>query len=190
MLLSGMSEFMSGSPQFRIAESSDETAPAYVFYEQADLDDDLAQVVSARETRRQVRTFDSVRVVNESDIVFSLISGQASIVGRVHDGYLLTQNYVKIVPSAAINPRYLVYLLNEGSHIRRQLRLGLQGSQVLKYTIKQLNTLNLPTLPQIEKQELVGNLYFDQLHLSALQHRVAENMTSLVFAAMRRAVEQ
>ena len=172
MLLSGMSDFMSGSPQFRIAESSDETAPAYVFYEQADLDDDLAQVVSARETRRQVRTFDSVRVVNESD------------------GYLLTQNYVKIVPSAAINPRYLVYLLNEGSHIRRQLRLGLQGSQVLKYTIKQLNTLNLPTLPQIEKQELVGNLYFDQLHLGALQHRVAENMTSLVFAAMGRAVEQ
>ena len=181
---------ISGSPQFRILESSDENAPVYVFYEQGDLEEDLARIESDCGTRRRFRTFDDVRVVHDGEVVFSLISGRASIVRRTHEGFLLTQNYVTIVPSKTINPHYLVYLLNESPQIRRQLRVGLQGSQVLKYTIRQLKFLSLAALPTMHKQELIGSLYFDQLHLTALKHRSAENATTLVLCSMREVVER
>ncbi|RBP65322.1 hypothetical protein DES36_10759 [Alkalibaculum bacchi] len=45
--------------------------------------------------------------------------------------------------------------------------MGLQGSRVLKYTLKQVKELELPDLPAIEKQELIGELYFNQLRLEA-----------------------
>lgn len=98
-----------------------------------------------------------------------------------------TQNFVKITPSSSVDVRYFVYLLNENDDIRRQLLKGQQGSKVLKYTIKQLSDLFIPDLPPLEMQQIIGELYFNQLKLSALKRHQSVLETKLVMGKIRRA---
>lgn len=181
--------FFSGSPQFRITEVWDETAPVFTYYSQNDLEDDRSGVVSGVTERKQVRTRDAVHTLSAGDVVFSLITGQAAMVGTGHAGFLYTQNYIKMIPCQRLNKRFLVYLLNEDRFIRKQLAMGLQGSAVLKYTLQQLKVLVLGELPALEQQEIIGTVYFNQLRLRALKHRVAELEMDICLAALAEASE-
>ena len=82
---------------------------------------------------------------------------------------------------------YLVYLLNEDQSIKKQFLIGMQGSQVLKYTLKQVKGLKLPKCPSIEKQQMIGELYFNQLRLQALRNRVANSETTILLAKLKEA---
>lgn len=175
-----MVDFAGGSPQSRITENFDEQAPLYIFYSQTDLSDDLVGIVSPDNENKQIRTSDKVNTLCAQDVIFSLTSGTASMVREVHKNYLYTQNYVKLDPKDNIDSKYLVYLLNEDKTIRKQLMMGLQGSQVLKYTMKQLKELEIPKPPSIEKQKRIGDVYFKQLRLQALRKRVAESETVIL----------
>lgn len=185
--LSGVVEFVSGSPQFRITEVFDVNAPLYTYYGQSDLDDDLVDIVSANVDNRQVRTQDKVNTLCTGDVVFSLISGTSTIVRKVHEGYLYTQNYVKLIPNEKVDSKYLVYLLNEDKSIKKQFMMGLQGSQVLKYTLKQVKELELPELPSTRKQQMIGEVYFNQLRLQALRNRAANSETTILLAKLEEA---
>lgn len=185
--LSEVVEFVSGSPQFRITEVFDTNAPLYTYYGQLDLADDLVDIVSSNVDNKQVRTQDKVNTLCTGDVVFSLISGVSTIVRKAHEGYLYTQNYVKLIPNENVDPQYLVYLLNENKLIKKQFLRGLQGSQVLKYTLKQLKALRLPELPSIEKQQMIGQVYFNQLRLQALRNRVANAETTILLAKLEGA---
>ncbi|WP_433945490.1 restriction endonuclease subunit M [Paenibacillus sp. SN-8-1] len=182
-------EFVSGSPQFRIQEVSDNTAPLYIYYGQPDLEADLAGIDSNSEGK-QVRTFDKVNTLCQGDVVFSLISGKSTIVSEKHRGYLYTQNYVKLVTGNKIDPKYLVFLLNEEQSIKRQFQMGLQGSQVLKYTLKQVKELELPSLPTMDRQRMIGKLYFNQLRLEALRIRAARLENTIITEKLRRAIHK
>ena len=171
--------FVSGSPQFRIKESFDKKAPLYHFYNQMNLSDDLIGFHTMDDEGKRIHTSDKVSLLKTGDIVYSLISGTAAIVGKFHNNYLYTQNYVKLIPGHEIVAEYLVYLLNEDKSIRKQYAEGLQGSQVLKYTLKQVKELNIYQLPLIEKQNLAGDVYLKQLRLQALKKRVAESETMI-----------
>jgi hypothetical protein len=173
-------ELNSGTPQFRIKESPDSDAPAYFFFGQPEMEDDLAGVETHSGSRKQIRTSDNVSTLKSGDLVFSLISGKATIVRSSHNGYMYTQNYVKLVPTPALDAKYLVYMFNENTDIRRQLQSGQQGSVTLKFTIRQLSDLIFPTLPPIEKQRIIGELYFNQLKLAALKKRVAMTESILI----------
>lgn len=185
VLLNEVVSFVSGTPQFRIAESADATAPTYFYYGQADLIEDLKGILSLGATRKMLRTSDDVVTTAAGDVIFSLLSGTAAIVQPEHDGYLLTQNYVKLVPSDAFDKRYLAYLLNEDRRVRRQLRVGCQGSITLKYTLGQVKGLRLPSLPSLGKQGLIGELYMSQLRLDACRKRAADLETMLVLGTIR-----
>lgn len=180
-------EFVSGSPQFRIKAAPDDTAPLYTYYGQPDLEADLVGMDSNGVDRKQVRTLDKVNTLCQGDVVFSLISGKSTIVGLKHQGYLYTQNYVKLVAGNMIDSKYLVFLLNEDQSIGKQFQMGLQGSQVLKYTLKQVKELEVPDLPTIDKQRLIGELYFNQLRLEALRNRAANSETTIVLEKLREA---
>ncbi|WP_049492907.1 hypothetical protein [Streptococcus constellatus] len=169
--------FESGSPQFRIKETVDKAAPLYFFYGQNELENDLSQIEMNQSETKSIRTFDPVLTVAEGDIVFSLISGKAAIVGKNHAGFLITQNYLRLVVDTPVIPSYIVYLLNEDLSIKHQFQLSLQGSSTLKYTVKQVKELRLPALPTIERQSLIGKLYLKQLHLEALQKHLIELKT-------------
>lgn len=188
--LENVVEFVSGSPQFRIKETFDDKAPFYTYYGQSDIEDDLLGMDSKRGNSKQVRTFDKVNTLCQGDVVFSLISGKSTLVGINHQGYLYTQNYVKLVTDEKVDSKCLVYLLNEDQFIKKQLQIGLQGSQVLKYTLKQVKELELPDLPSIEKQRLIGELYFNQLRLEALRNRAANSETAIVLERLREASKQ
>ena len=180
-------EFVSGSPQFRITEVSDDKAPLYTYYRQSEIENDLVAMDSNPRERKQVRTFDQVNTLCQGDLIFSLISGKSSIVSASHQGYLYTQNYVKLVAEEKVDSKYLVYLLNEDKFIKKQLHLGLQGSQVLKYTLKQLKDLELLNLPKIEVQKIIGELYFNQLRSEALRNRISKLETILVLGKLEEA---
>lgn len=180
--LNELVEFISGSPQFRITEVADEYASVFIYYSQTDLTDDLVGIISEGIENKQVRTYDEVSTLCENDVIFSLITGMATIIRKNHEGYLYTQNYVKLLPSKDIDSKFLVYLINENKMINKQFMMGLQGSQVLKYTLKQLKELEIPKIPSIEKQKIIGQVYFNQLRVEALEHRAAKFKSTIILA--------
>lgn len=184
MRLENLVEFQVGSPQFRIKESVADAATTYKFYSQNDLEEDLTGVELATEEAKQIATTDEVTTVTPGDLVFSLISGRATIVRKEHDGYLYTQNYVVIEPGTEVDSKYLVYLLNEDREVAHQFWLGLQGSMVMKYTVKQLRELKIKQLPNLDKQQAIGDIYFKQMRIQALRKRIAENETLLTLAVL------
>lgn len=188
--LEAVAAVVSGSPQFRIKEVFDDNAPLYTYYGQQDMEADLVGMESERNDSKQVRTFDKVSTLCQGDVVFSLISGTSTMVGVHHQGYLYTQNYVKLIADEGLDSKYLVYLLNEDEYIKKQFQVGLQGSQVLKYTLKQVKKLELPDLPTIEKQRTIGELYFNQLRLKALKMRVTNLETTIVLEKLKGVINK
>ncbi len=185
--ISSIVTLTSGTPQFRIKEDAGDASPAYFFYSQSEIEEDLVGMSTGQENKRQIKTLDSVSTTTTGDAIFSLISGKATLVQARHSGYVLTQNYVKLIPSKAIDAKYLVYMINENSSIRRQLQSSQQGSVTLKYTIRQLSSLTFPYLPPVAKQAAIGDLYFSQLRLIALKKRVSELETTLVLESIKEA---
>lgn len=167
-------EFVSGSPQFRITESFVKEGPMYIIYSQNDLRQDINGLIQNNNENKMIFTMDNVTVVSTNDIIFSLISGEAAIVSNEHNGYLFTQNYVRLIPKKRILPQFLVYCLNQDSFVKKQFQEGLQGSEVMKYTLRQLKELELSILPSLSKQQKIGDIYLKQLKVEALHHRVAE----------------
>ncbi|HBJ2622501.1 TPA: restriction endonuclease subunit S [Clostridium botulinum] len=188
--LSELVELVSGSPQFRITEVFDEKTPLFTYYSQTNLTDDLVGIISKTVDNKQVRTNDKLNTLCDGDVVFSLTTGIATIVRKEHEGYIYTQNYVKLVPSNKIDSKFLVYLINENKTIKKQFMLGLQGSQVLKYTLKQLKELEIPKIPSIDKQEIIGQVYFNQLRLETLRNRAAEFETRIKLSKLEEACER
>lgn len=188
--LSELVELVSGSPQFRITEVFDEKTPLFTYYSQTDLTDDLVGIISRTVNNKQVRTNDKLNTLCDGDVVFSLITGIATIVRKEHEGYIYTQNYVKLLPSHKIDSKFLVYLINENKIIKKQFVLGLQGSKVLKYTLKQLKELEIPKIPSIDKQKIIGQVYFNQLRLQTLRNRAAELETKIRLSKLEEACEK
>ncbi|RXM69299.1 restriction endonuclease subunit S [Clostridium tetani] len=188
--LSELVELVSGSPQFRITEVFDEKTPLFTYYSQTDLTDDLVGIISKTVNNKQVRTNDKLNTLCDGDVVFSLITGIATIVRKEHEGYIYTQNYVKLLPSHKIDSKFLVYLINENKIIKKQFVLGLQGSKVLKYTLKQLKELEIPKIPSIDKQKIIGQVYFNQLRLQTLRNRAAELETKIRLSKLEEACEK
>ena len=79
----------------------------------------------------------------------------------------------------------MAYLINENQLIKRQFKQNLQGSQVIRYSLKLLKEIALPELPPIEIQRVVGDIYFKQLLLRSLRQRVAENTYRLSIAMLQ-----
>ena len=69
----------------------------------------------------------------------------------------------------------MAYLINENTKIKKQFKQNLQGSQVVRYSLSLLKDIQLPKLPSIETQHIIGEIYFKQLRLKALKQRVADN---------------
>ena len=182
-----IAELNSGTPQFRIKESLNADAPTYFFFGQSEMEDDLTGVETHGGSGKQIRTSDNVGTLESGDLVFSLISGKATIVRSSHSGYLFTQNYVRLAPAPQVDAGYLAYMLNEDVDIKHQLQTTSQGSVTLKFTIRQLSDLLFPIPPSIERQRVIGELYFNQLRLAALKNRVAAAETTLLIEKLKEA---
>ena len=96
-----------------------------------------------------------------SDIVISFVGTKATVITESNQGKLLNQNFAKIiVDESLIDSYYFCYALNEANHIRKQKFMLMQGSNLPKMTPAILKNLRV-TLPNLEKQSLIGRAYFN-----------------------------
>lgn len=174
MKITNLVDLSVGVPASRIQMAESRSAPVYKIYGQDELEADL-EGVESNGSPKTIRTIKQVMQLKTGDIVFSLVSGKASLVSQTHAGYLYTQNYVVLTPSKKIDSTYLVYLLNEDPDIQKQFWRGLQGSQVMKYTVTLLRELKIKKLPPVDKQQAIGQIYINQLRIQALKERIARN---------------
>ena len=157
-------------------------------YGQNELYEDLYGVPGSMSDRKQIKVdgMGPGAIAREGDLLFSTISGEATIVSAEHDGYVFTQNYARMEPmSRSVDRKYMAYLINENQSIKRQFKQNLQGSQVIRYSLKLLKEIALPELPSIEIQRVIGDIYFKQLLLRSLRQRVAENTYRLSIAMLQ-----
>ena len=177
-----------GISQYRIEESNRSDAKVYTLYGKNELYEDLYGVPGAMSDRKQIKVdgMGPGAIAKEGDLLFSTISGEATIVSSEHDGYVFTQNYARMEPmSRLVDRKYMAYLINENQSIKRQFKQNLQGSQVIRYSLKLLKEIVLPELPPIEIQRMIGDIYFKQLLLRSLRQRVAENTYRLSIAMLQ-----
>lgn len=163
-----------GKPVSRVAQDI-KGAPSYYFYTQENLENDLIGFSDDIDENKIIRSSKKIDLTQAGDVLFSLVSGTAAIVQKLHENFYYSQNFVLIKPKTKIDPKFLVYLLNENRDVRRSLNFDLQGSLVMKYTVRALKDATLPKLPDLEKQKAIGEIYFAQQRIRALKKRSADN---------------
>ena len=165
-----------GVSQYRLEESLSKDAVLYTLYGQNELYEDLSGVPGDMSDRKQIRTEYKGTTLQQGDLIFSTISGMATLVSADHKGYIFTQNYVRMEPlSKSVDKRYIAYLINEHPKVKKQFKQNLQGSQVVRYSLSLLKEIQIPQLPSIEVQRIIGDIYFKQLRVRALKQRIADN---------------
>ena len=179
-----------GSPQVRIKVSKNTDARNYFFYDQNHLLQDISQSeIEDSAVEKTIKTEDTVEVAEENDLIISLISATSAKVSVQHQGYLISQNYVKLVPidENIIDENYVIYLLNESHLVKKQLARQLQGSNFVKVTIAILKNLEIPMIP-IEKQRQIGKWYMKTNRLNTLRQRVEMNQKRLADELIERGI--
>lgn len=164
----------SGISQFRINDTNNPEAPRYFMYGQSELESDANLEVSDSLNSQQRSTFDDIKTLQTGDVVLGLLSGTAAVVSECHDGYIYTQNFLKLIPDDELDSKYLVYLLNESKDIKRQIFNSSQGSAIIKLSANQIKRLKLPKLLPLDRQKVIGEIYFKQKKLTALKKRKLE----------------
>lgn len=102
--------------------------------------------------------------VEQEDLIVNLSSCEVAYPDDEHVGFILPYNYCKIVikEDAEVAPNYIRSWFNESPEAKKQLHLITQGaSLVKKLSIQQIKQLNI-TLPDIEKQRLIGKIYYSR----------------------------
>lgn len=175
-----------GVAQHRINVSRDDKAPTYYYYTADDILTDLAGAESDPDLSKvtQVRTMDDMEPIKEGDLVFSLITGKAAIVSEQHSGFLITQNFVTLIPDESIDKKYLLFLLNETGVIEKHV-LGAK-----KIAISQLMTLPLSGLPDLRKQREIGDIYLKQKHLTYLRSQILVLREQYVLEKLRQKIDK
>lgn len=146
----------------------------YMVYDQNMLDIDLGLTIDDTYQPRVIRLKDTSRatVVREDDIVFSMITGECTLVSSKHDGSILPYNYTKIeVTSELLEPAFLVYWFQLAPEVQSQYKQYMQGgSTIKKLTHQQLKSLHI-TLPTLEKQRLIGYIGVKEKRLNILKQK-------------------
>lgn len=146
---------------------------------------DLIGEQAGKESQPMISFPEDAWTIQAGDVVYSQSSLTASPVSEGSGGCVISQNYLVLRPESVLDPGYLVYLLNEGSGIRKQLASRLQGNQLQRVTVKDLESLQLPPLPKIEVQKAIGEVYLWQKRLTFLREKSIQNREKLVMASLK-----
>lgn len=146
---------------------------------------DLIGEQAGKESQPMISFPEDAWTIQAGDVVYSQSSQTASPVSEGSGGCVISQNYLVLRPESVLDPGYLVYLLNEGSGIRKQLASRLQGNQLQRVTVKDLESLQLPSLPKMEVQKAIGEVYLWQKRLTFLREKSIQNREKLVMASLK-----
>lgn len=187
--LISVADIQGGIPLARIPKSTDQSAISYKVFSQSDIEECLTGFPSGNNQPTQIITQAVVLQPLEGDVIFNLITGMAAVIDEVDRPAMLTQNFVRIRLSDKVDAAFLVYLLNRSKKIKNTLLGGLQGSTILKFSVKQLKELELPDLPDIDVQRHIGSVYLKQLRREALKKRVADLETLLIMNKLEEVLQ-
>ena len=124
-------------------------------YTNKDMLDDLEQIEVDKPEEAIIPFEDGTHTVHSGDVVYN-------------DGKSINQNFAKIIfDDKHIDSKFICYLLNESSEIEKQKFISLQGSIIKKLSPSVIYEFDV-RLPDLEQQQLIGNLYFDWLKRQAL----------------------
>lgn len=186
--LAEIAEVRSGVPESRLKSTSVENSSYHYLYSQSDLNDDLAGLARIDNDSDVVKVNEKAILLDTGDLVFSLISGKAAVINPFHMGYVITQNFIKVIPTKAVDAKYIAFLINEDNEIRHQLTVGKQSSSIMKFSVNQFVSLEFPSLTSLEKQRLIGDIYFKQLKLAALKKHHADLETKMILGKLKENV--
>lgn len=137
-------------------------------YTNKDMLDDLEQIEVDKPEEVIIPFEDRTHTVHSGDVVYNFINSMCGIVSQKHDGKSINQNFAKIIfDDKHIDSKFICYLLNESSEIEKQKFISLQGSIIKKLSPSVIYEFDV-RLPDLEQQQLIGNLYFDWLKRQAL----------------------
>ena len=166
--------YQSGTLIQRLEVDESDLGNRYVVYDQNMLDIDLGLTIDDTYQPRVIKLKDTSRatVVREDDIVFSMMTGECTLVSSKHDGSILPYNYTKIeVTSESLEPTFLVYWFQLAPEVQAQYKQYMQGgSTIKKLTHQQLKSLHI-TLPTLEKQRLIGYIGVKEKRLNILKQK-------------------
>ena len=131
----------------------------------------------------------SINSVKESlGCIINLINSKCSPVSEQTAMKCITLNFLKCdFDTEKIFPWYLCYQFNEGKDLERQIKKYLQGTtlSVKKLNIKTIGELKI-SLPDIEKQRLIGNLYRQSIIQNDLMIKQANDIKKFTMAIIRK----
>lgn len=130
---------------------------------------------------RTIRTDDPVFVIQEGDVIYNLMTHQAAIVSKETAGCMISAGFVRLTPNPGLDPSYLVFLFNEDDDLRRQLERKSAGQITKKSTLRDLESLELPAIPDMETQQQIGQAYLLSKKLAARKMKnVQEKETAII----------
>lgn len=149
-------------------------------YSNKDMLEDLEQLDVNPPDKASVPFDDGTHTVRTGDIVYNFINTICGIVSPKHDGKTINQNFAKIIiDDEKIDAKFLCYLLNESSEIERQKFISFQGTIIKKLSPSMIQMFDV-TLPPLETQKKIGQLYFNSLKRQALNKKEQELENTII----------
>lgn len=122
------------------------------------------------------------------DLLYGFTQFRSVVVGDVLKGRLVPSNLALIrINTAALDPFYLMWALNEGPCSKEKIYPQIQGMGPVKL-IKpaDLRDLEIRTPPPMEKQKRIGGLYRLLLKRKIIGKAIEDKESTLLLAAMRK----
>ncbi|KRN84684.1 hypothetical protein CKN99_04060 [Carnobacterium maltaromaticum] len=122
--------------------------------------------------RKSIRTSKSIQKISVNEIIINLYKGECTKVREEYSDYIINANFAKgsLLDEKIIDKNYFIYWFNESEESKKQLLQDIQGSVMKKISISKLKELRI-TLPDIEAQTIIGNLYQAQMELNDLYEK-------------------
>lgn len=156
-----IAELKGGQLLTRIRAVNESTSNGYIVYSGKHfLKDSFQLELDDGKSDKVIRTDEAVMLVEKGMLLISLTTNKATIVGKEHEGYLLTSNYVLVdYDTRKIDPDYFCYVYNESDEIKKQIALNEQGSSLVsRLSLQQIRKFEL-FCPSLEEQHKIGAIY-------------------------------
>lgn len=123
-----------------------------------------------------IEKVDKCLLTKENDIVIGLSSQMAMVITKERADSLLLSNFclVRVNDTNLLDPYYFAWLFNENSIMKHQLTSSMQGQSYVKMiTLDVIRDLDLD-LPPINKQILIGKIYYQSIRKNRYERRLIE----------------
>ena len=123
-----------------------------------------------------IEKVDKCLLTKENDIVIGLSSQMAMVITKERANSLLLSNFclVRVNDTNLLDPYYFAWLFNENSIMKHQLTSSTQGQSYVKMiTLDVIRDLELD-LPPINKQILIGKIYYQSIRKNRYERRLIE----------------